>query len=142
MDAGYKLLRAPTRLMSAERILPWYYAASVVFLLLDFLAGFNVRVAFLEPWPAARVAYYGVCFACFGLMLWRPHWAALIGSVESLVTLVALILSMAVRVMIPSDAVIAGTASFVTLQEILNFLISGSIAYLAWVKGLRAIRLR
>lgn len=128
--------------MSAERILPWYYAASVVFLLLDFLAGFNVRVAFLEPWPAARVAYYGACFACFGLMLWRPRWAALIGSVESLVTLVALILGMAVRVMIPSDAVLAGTDSFVTPQEILNFLISGSIAYLAWAKGLRAMRLR
>ena len=128
--------------MSAERILPWYYAASVLFLLLDFLADFNVRVAFLEPWPAARVAYYGVCFACFGLMLWRPRWAALIGSFESLVTLVALILSMAVRVMIPSDAIIAGAASFVTIEEILNFLISGSVAYFAWVRGLRAMRLR
>lgn len=128
--------------MSAERILPWYYAASVLFLLLDFLADFNVRVAFLEPWPAARVAYYGVCFACFGLMLWRPSWAALIGSFESLVTLVALILSMAVRVMIPSDAIIAGAASFVTIEEILNFLISGSVAYFAWVRGLRAMRLR
>jgi hypothetical protein len=141
MDAGYNLLRVPW-LMSAERILPWYYAASVVFLLLDFVADFNVRVAFLEPWPSARVAYYGVCFACFGLMLWRPSWAALIGSVESLLTLVALILSMAVRVMIPSDAVIAGTASFVTLQEILNFLISGSVAYFAWVKGLGAMQWR
>ena len=128
--------------MSAERILPWYYAASVLFLLLDFLADFNVRVAFLEPWPATRVAYYGVCFACFGLMLWRPSWAALIGSFESLVTLVALILSMAVRVMIPSDAIIAGAASFVTIEEILNFLISGSVAYFAWVRGLRAMRLR
>jgi hypothetical protein len=128
--------------MSAQRILPWYYAASVVFLLLDFLADFNVRVAFLEPWPAMRVAYYGVCFACFGLMLWRPRWAVPIGSFESLVTLVALILSMAVRVMIPSDAVFAGTGSFVTLQEVLNFLISGSMAYLAWARGLRAMRLQ
>ena len=128
--------------MSAQRILPWYYAASIVFLLLDFLADFNVRVAFLEPWPAARVAYYSVCFACFGLMLWRPRWAVPIGSFESLVTLVALILSMAVRVMIPSDAVFAGTGSFVTLQEVLNFLISGTMAYLAWARGLRAMRLQ
>jgi hypothetical protein len=128
--------------MSAERILPWYYAASVVFLLLDFLGGFNVRVAFLEPWPDARVAYYGVCFGCFGLMLWRPRWAVPIGSVESLITLVALILSMAVRVMVPSDAVFAGTAPFVTLEEILNFLISGSVAYFAWVRGLKMMGLR
>ena len=126
--------------MSAERILPWYYAASVVFLLLDFLADFNVRVAFLEPWPAARIAWYGVCIACFGLMLWRPRWAVPIGSLESLVALVALILSMAVRVMVPSDAMITGTASFVTFQEILNFLISGSVAYFAWVRGLKMMR--
>lgn len=128
--------------MNAQRILPWYYAASVIFLLLDYVADINIRVAFLEPWPAARAAYYGVCFACLGLMLWRPRWAVLIGSFESLVTLVALILSMAVRVMIPSDAVVGGSAPFVTLQEILNFLIAGSVAYLAWVKGLRAMRLR
>lgn len=128
--------------MNAQRMLPWYYAASVIFLLLDYVADINIRVAFLEPWPAARAAYYGVCFACLGLMLWRPRWAVLIGSFESLVTLVALILSMAVRVMIPSDAVVGGSAPFVTLQEILNFLIAGSVAYLAWVKGLRAMRLR
>ena len=128
--------------MSADRILPWYYAASVVFLLLDFVAGINVRLAFLEPWPNARVAYYGICFACLGLTLWRPAWSVLIGSFESLVTLVALILSMAVRVMVPGDAVFAGQAAFVTVPEILNFLISGSVAYLAWVKGLRALRLR
>ncbi len=128
--------------MSADRILPWYYAASVVFLLLDFVADINVRLAFLEPWPTARVVYYGICFACLGLMLWRPAWSVLIGSFESLVTLVALILSMAVRVMVPGDAVFAGQAAFVTVPEILNFLISGSVAYLAWVKGLRALRLR
>ena len=128
--------------MSADRILPWYYAASVVFLLLDFVAGINVRLAFLEPWPTARVAYYGICFACLGLMLWRPAWSVLIGSFESLVTLVALILSMAVRVMVPGDAVFTGQGAFVTVPEILNFLISGSVAYLAWVKGLRALRLR
>ena len=128
--------------MSADRILPWYYAASVVFLLLDFVADINVRLAFLEPWPTARAAYYGVCFACLGLMLWRPAWTVLIGSFESLVTLVALILSMAVRVLVPGDAVFAGQAAFVTVPEILNFLISGSVAYFAWVKGLRALRLR
>jgi hypothetical protein len=128
--------------MNAQRILPWYYAASIIFLLLDYVADINIRVAFLEPWPAARAAYYGVCFACLGLMLRRPRWAVPIGSFESLVTLVALILSMAVRVMIPSDAVVSESAAYVSLQEILNFLIAGSVAYLAWVKGLGAMRLR
>ena len=128
--------------MSVERIFPWYYAASAVFLVLDAWAGINVRVAFLEPWPLARAAYYGVCFACLALMVWRPDWSALIGSLESLVTLVALILSMALRVMIPNVAIFGEHASFVTIQEIINFLIAGSMAYVGWVRGLRALQTR
>jgi hypothetical protein len=128
--------------MNAARIFPWYYAASVVFLLLDFGFGINVRVAFLEPWPVARGAYYGACIACFGLMLWRPNRAVLIGTIESLVTLVALILSMGVRVMVPTDAIFAENASFVTMEQVMNFVISGSVAYLGWVKGIRAVQER
>ena len=126
--------------MMAARIIPWYYAASVLFLLLDFGAGLNLRVAFLESWPAARVAYYGVCFICLALMLWRPRWTVLVGTFESLVTLVALILGMAIRVMIPNNAIFAENTSIVTLQEIANFLISGSVAYLAWIRGLKQLR--
>jgi hypothetical protein len=126
--------------VNAVRILPWYYAATVLFLLLDYVLGINVRVAFLEPWPGARVAYYLVCFACFALMVWRPAWTTLIGTFESLVTLVALILGTAIRVMVPTDAIFGENAAFVTVPEILNFLISGSMAYLAWVNGLKQLR--
>ena len=128
--------------MTTERLIPWYYAASAVFLLLDFGADINVRVAFLEHWPAARVAYYGVCFACLGLMIWRPGWAVLIAAFESLVTLVALILSMGVRVMLPNVAIFGETATVATIPEIMNFLISGFVAYRAWFKGLRALQMQ
>jgi len=126
--------------MNIARILPWYYAATAVFLALDYGLGINVRVAFLDNLPTARAAYYGVCFSCFALILWRPGWATLIGTVESLVTLIALILSMAVRVMVPNDAIFEENASIVTAQEIINFLISGSVAYLAWTRGLKSLR--
>jgi len=125
--------------MSVIRILPWYYAATVVFLLLDYVAGINVRVAFLESLPGARIAYYAICFACLALMIWRPAWTTLIATFESLTTLVALIFSMAVRVVIPTDAIFAENASFVTSQEIINFVISGSMAYIAWIRGLKAL---
>jgi hypothetical protein len=128
--------------ISAERLLPWYDAATAVFMLVDYGFGINVRVAFLEPWPEARAAYYGICFACLGLMAWRPGWAALIGTFESLVTLAALIISMAIRVMIPSDAIFSENASIVSIQEIANFLIAGTVAYLAWVNGIRSIKIR
>jgi hypothetical protein len=126
--------------MNVIRILPWYYAATVVFLLLDYAAGVNVRVAFLESLPGIRVTYYMFCFLCLALMIWRPTWATLITTLESLVTLVALILGMAVRVMIPNDAIFVENVSIVTYQEIINFLISGSMAYLAWIKGLKALQ--
>jgi hypothetical protein len=128
--------------MSAERLLPGYYAATAVFMLVDYGFGINVRVAFLEPWPEARAAYYGVCFACLGLMAWRPGWATLIGTFESLATLVALIVSMAVKVMIPSDAIFSENASIVRVQELVNFLIAGTVAYMAWINGGRAIKIR
>jgi hypothetical protein len=128
--------------MSVIRILPWYYAATAVFLILDYFAGVNVRVAFLESLPVARAAYYAVCFVCLALMIWRPSWTILISTFESLVTIVALILSMGIRVMVQKDAIFVENASFITYQEIINFLISGSMAYLSWIKGLKALRSR
>ncbi len=119
-----------------------YYAATLVFLLLDYGAGLNVRIAFLEPWPAARAGYYGVCFACLALMIWRPSWTTLIGTFESLVTMIALIFSMALRVLIPNDAIFAENADLLTSSQVMNFIISGYIAYLAWIRGLRALNLR
>ena len=125
--------------MSAIRILPWYYAGTILFLVLDYGMGINVRVAFLESLPSARVAYYGICFVCLGLMIWRPAWATLVSTFESLVTLIALIFGMAVRVMVPNDAIFEENAAIITAQEIVNFVIAGSVAYFAWVKGLKEL---
>ena len=41
-----------------------YYAATFVFVILDYALGINVRLAFLEAMPSARAAWYVVCFAC------------------------------------------------------------------------------
>lgn len=128
--------------MKIERLLAGYYGATVLFALIDFGLGVNVRVAFLEPWPDARIAYYGFCIACLGAMIWRPARATLIGTVESLVTLVALVLGMGIRVMVPTDAIFDENASIVAYQEIINFLISGFVAYFAWSHGLKQLKSR
>ena len=67
----------------SNKVLVVYYAATAIFLVLDYAAGLNIRIAFLQPYPEARLAYYGVCFVCLGLMLWRPAWTVLIGAFES-----------------------------------------------------------
>ena len=125
---------------NSTRILVLYYGATAIFLLLDYAIGFNIRIAFLEPYPEARLAYYGVCFACLGLMLWRPAWTVLISAFESIVTLSALIIAMGMRTLLVTDRVLDTGSGLITMPEIYNFLIAGSIAYVAWVKGISSLK--
>jgi hypothetical protein len=73
-------------------------------------------------------------------MVWRPEWTVIVAAGESLVTLVLLILSFGSRVMLPGlpedGAMLAGP----TLPAVLNFLISGTAAYIAWRRGLRDVQ--
>ena len=129
-------------MLDARKLLVLYYAATLVFLVLDYAVGLNVRLAFLESAPVARAAYYGVCFLCLTLMLWRPAWTVVVGAFESLVTMVALIFAMAVKALVVTDAMIETGTGFVTMEEIVNFLISGSAAYFAWIRGMSEIKER
>lgn len=123
-----------------NRLFELYYAATIVFVLLDFVLGINLRAAFLEPYPMARLLYYAFCFACLALMLWQPRWAALIGGVESLFALVTLTFAMMLRVMIVTDEMIESGTGFVRFEEIVNYLIVGSIAYLSWARGIKSLK--
>ena len=124
------------------KILISYYAATALFLSLDYGFGVNVRVAFLESAPGFKVFYYLVCFACLAVMLRWPASSEIVGAVESLATLVALIVNMALRSMIINDEVLETGVGFVTMSEIINFLIAGSAAYASYMRGLRSIASR
>lgn len=124
----------------SNRVLVSYYLATALFLLLDYSAGLNIRIAFLQPYPAARLAYYGVCFVCLGLMLWRPASTVLISAFESMVTLSALIISMGMRTLLQTDRALETGTGLVTVPEVFNFLFSGGIAYLAWARGINRLR--
>jgi len=123
----------------SRNILTVYYAATAVFIALDFGFGINVRAAFLESEPGLRAGFYLLLFACFALVIWRPEWATIVGVVESLATLVALIINMALRSMVVTDAMLETGTGFVTTAEILNFVIAGGAAYVAYVQGLRRL---
>ena len=116
-----------------------YYAATALFFLLDITADVNIRIAFFEHSPVLKWTYYLVCFGLTALMFWRPALTVLISVIESLFVVVALTLTMGIRVMTLSDSVMAG-GGFVAIEEILNFVISGSIAYFAWVRGMQELR--
>jgi hypothetical protein len=125
-----------------SNILIIYYAATAVFLTLDFGFGINLRAAFLENTPDLRMGYYLLLFGCFGLMLWRPNWSVVIGVVESLATIIALILNMALRSIVVTDEMLETGAGFVTMPEIVNFIIVGGAAYVSYVQGAKALASR
>jgi len=120
-------------------VLLTYYAATVLFLLLDYWGGLNIRIAFLDPYPAWRAAYYGVCFLCLGLIIWQPALTVIVAAFESLVTLSALIITFGMRAMFVTDSVLEGSADLIDVQEVFNFLISGTVAYIAWMRGVREL---
>lgn len=119
-----------------RRVLQAYYAATIVFLLLDYGAGLNVRIAGLESFPQLKAGYYLVIFACFVLTLWRPAWSTAVGVIESLATLVTLIFSVALRSMLLTGEMSETGPGFASVAELLNFLIAGSIAWYAWQRGM------
>jgi hypothetical protein len=122
-----------------RNILLVYYAATALFVSLDYGFGINVRAAFLETAPGLRTGFYLVLFGCFALMIWRPHWTTLIGIVESLATLIALIINMALRSMVVTDTMLETGTGFVTMPEIINFLIAGGAAYFSYVQGIKRL---
>ena len=122
-----------------RRVLQAYYAATIIFLMLDYGFGMNVRTAGLEGFPGLKAGYYLVIFGCLGLVVWRPAWSTAVGVVESLATLVTLIFSIALRSMFVSEQMLETGTGFVSTAELLNFLISGSIAWFAWQRGMRQL---
>ena len=125
--------------MTPRGILLVYYAGTALFLVLDYVLGLNVRLAFLDTQPLGKALYYGVLLACLVAVILRPGWALAIGAVESLVTLVGLIFNMALRSMIVTDAMIETGAGVVTPEEIVNFLLAGGVAYASWTRGMQAL---
>lgn len=116
-----------------------YYAATLGFLLLDANFGLNLRVAGVEAHPALKAGRYLALIGCLGLVLWRPGWSLVVVTLESLATLLALIFSMAIRVLSGSEHAIESGVGAPGLAECLNFFISGSVAWYAWQRGMRRL---
>jgi hypothetical protein len=133
-----KLLRLAQLMIASatglNRALGLYYLSTAMFLVLDFGLGINVRLSFLEGHDGWRLLYYCACFGCFGIIVARPGWAVPVTAVESLITMVALILSTATRAMNPD---VPGGA--LSIEEVVNFLLSGFAAYLSWTRSMTAL---
>jgi hypothetical protein len=125
-----------------RNILWLYYAATALFVSLDYGFDINVRAAFLETAPGLRAGFYIVLFGCFALVIWRPAWTNVVGLVESVVTLAALIINMATRSMMVTHDIFASGAGPVTMAEVVNFVIVGGAAYISYAQAMRKLASR
>ena len=105
--------RLPTRVMQL------YYAATVVFLLLDFSFGINLCVASPDAWPGWRALYYLLCFVCLGLTLWRSSLSLWLGTAESLLTVCMLIISTGAVVLAPAESILGLAEAFFRWRRLL-----------------------
>ncbi|MHC4088269.1 MAG: hypothetical protein ACYSU5_24150 [Planctomycetota bacterium] len=70
----------------------WYYYATPIFILLDYLAGINIRVSALDAMPLYKYAYYGFCILC-GLCIYIfPRYSPAVALFESAINYVLMIL--------------------------------------------------
>lgn len=120
---------------------PYYYAATIVFALLDWLAGTNLRAVGFADSPTLRTTYYAACLGCG---LFAHLWPALAGPVtlaESAINVTSLILS--VLTPIYTFDLETPNAALASYPEIVaNFLISGSAATVAFYQSLYRLQRR
>ncbi|HEV8264620.1 MAG TPA: hypothetical protein VGQ06_06690 [Gemmatimonadales bacterium] len=112
------------------RLIRSYYLATPAFYLADRLFGLNVRVAFLDQWPAGRTAYYVFAFL-LGLVAWRrPAWTVQIGLLESSANVGLLILSVFVWYLGVLEAAGSefGRLESVAPETLVNFVVAAAIA--------------
>jgi hypothetical protein len=74
------------------------------------------------------------------MMIWRPQWSLWIGTVEAMLSLSLLIVTMGVRVMTMSEQMLRTGTGLVTKSEIMNFMIVGGVAWVAYRRGITAIQ--
>lgn len=116
----------------------YYYFASIIFLLIDWQAGANVRAVGFAANPTLRMIYYLACLLSGVVIRLFPAWSAPVTLAESTINLTALMISVMTPLYTfnfddPSGPPIA------LPQLAINFMISGTAAMLAWYQSLYAI---
>ena len=116
----------------------WYYYATPLFILLDYLAGINVRVAALDSMPLYKNAYYGFCILCALCIYIFPKYSSIVALLESGINFVMMILLL----FLPYAILISNTEDVLsqdwslpqmfTAQRIVNLTLAGFVAVFAF----------
>lgn len=91
----------------APRLLLGYYLATPLFVVLDLVAGINLRTTFFDGAPALKAAYYAASLGCGAAIVRWPTRAALVGLLESGANIGLLILGVGLAYLRVLDAALA-----------------------------------
>jgi len=123
------------------RALRWpqyYYFATVIFLVIDWVAGANVRAVGFAAYPDLRTVYYTVCFLCGMVIRLLPSWSVPVTLAESTINVTALLIS-TLSPLYTFDVESPSPSLISIPQLVINFMISGTAALIAWYQSLYAL---
>jgi hypothetical protein len=121
-----------------------YYSLTLVFALLDWTMGANVRAVGLENAPVLRAGYYGACLLCAVVIHYRPLWGTPITLLESSLNVGVLVLSVFVAYYGMVDT-IEGPEPFTNPIDgrfMINFAISGGAGAVVFYQSLHSLGLQ
>ena len=115
----------------------WYYYATPLFILLDYVAGINIRVAALDAMPLYKNLYYGFCILCALCIYIFPKYSPIVALLESAINYVLMILLLVmpyIRCIMQEDILGQGwqTVEALNAEHILNLTFAGIVAVLAF----------
>ena len=121
-----------------------YYWATPIFLLLDLFFGIDVRVSAFIYHPTYKVIYYLFCFACMGIVVWRPGLSVVVGLVESSINVFVLCLGMMLSVYLATDLVLENPEGYnpITAGRVINFILSGGMCLTSFYKHMSIMNRR
>ncbi|MBI3356127.1 MAG: hypothetical protein HY038_05050 [Nitrospirae bacterium] len=120
--------------------LQYYYFASALFLLINWLAGANVRAVGFAAYPTMRMVYYLVCLLCGMVVRLLPAWSAPVTLAESSVNITITALMISVPTPLSTFDVENPSRPPVAFPQLaINFMISGTAALVTWYQCLYAL---
>ena len=115
-------------------MLRFYYLVTPLFLIVDLVFGFDLRVSLPSDQPEYKLIYYAICFAAGFTAFGSEIAAASFSLVESVVNLLLLILTVYWPIVTIGESVETGNVGRFGfgLVELMHFLIVGSVLLISF----------
>lgn len=125
-----------------------YYYITPLFIAFDYLIGINVRVAVLDAMPLYKNLYYGFCILCGIGMFALPRCTPIVALFESSFNILLIVLAVFlpyIQTVVQFDNILDANwqaASVFTIPYVVNLILAGTVATIAFHGSLRALGVR